>query len=865
MPYPGIVRLLVVISPAISAVARGAAPEDLPVNQWVRVHVDKDATGYDYSRPVYVPGRRRVLHWGGVMARYRTKATPRDDVRAFDLATGRWVSDYGIADKPRYAPAGHGAPPLGVSYYGTGGMSPAGRPWPSLIFSAVCYDSKRERLVYTMKGLMAAYDPKTRRWTDMKARTVITGREYRGGPPAYGVGTCYDPVNDEILMQPHWTGAGDPKNTDLRDATGQVSSHLGTLRYSFKDNTWRRVGDSFGTEELRARRKAVIDEMGRLSETIDSAYVRRRRRDPGDAAAIVAAASARLRKLTRRLEAELRVEPPPRCGAPMVYDPISKAIVLFGGHSGLVRADIRPSGHLGSRPGALNDTWLYDVRTRQWRELKTEARPPVRHVPKLLFDPASKRVLLVTFNPATRRPKAPASSDIWSLDVVEGRWSYRGRQPWPGPLSYRSTYAARSPVFNLALDESRGVLVFTQNVAVDRVAWEETTVMRLDASQLAVKPAPPFEPDPPIVPQVIPPDDPAQVARLKALPPNTWTAAKPASRTATRRDWGNAACDPVRGWVVYFGGGHSTYQVNDVAIYAVGANTWVHAAGDHNDLLPPVGWGGVTMGYRGGKHAHHQRNQYVAVDGRMVVGTGGVKKVNRHGLVEAGRKAGPRYVWFYDVDRGGVWRQQTIDTVTRGEGVDGVWGAAHVADPSGRIFGFVGDQSGHHYCQKFPNFTVSIYDVYRNTLEVRSVPKPRPWRWPECRPFCYLAGKDRVFFYEYIHDRKAGPALSHRTMVYDVQGNAFVDLKPKRQPPGLANTVVFLPDQDAVFAVIDRKAQWVYSFKRNTWAPLPLAGARIRFTGPYSQVVYSAKYGVLVTPRDGTLLMRPDVSKAQWE
>ena len=44
--------------------------------------------------------------------------------------------------------------------------------------------------------------------------------------------------------------------------------------------------------------------------------------------------------------------------------------------------------------------------------------------------------------------------------------------------------------------------------------------------------------------------------------------------------------------------------------------------------------------------------------------------------------------------------------------------------------------------------------------------------------------KDRVFFYEYIYDKKVGRAVSHRTMVYDVRSNAFIDLKPKRQPVG---------------------------------------------------------------------------------
>jgi len=98
----------------------------------------------------------------------------------------------------------------------------------------------------------------------------------------------------------------------------------------------------------------------------------------------------------------------------------------------------------------------------------------------------------------------------------------------------------------------------------------------------------------------------------------------------------------VRGHVYYFGGGHSTYQVTDVAIYSVGANKWSFAAGDHNDFLPPTSWAGCAMGFRGGKWAHHQRNQYVALDGRMFVSV-----------------SDP---WFYDLDRGGVWRQRKLSS-----------------------------------------------------------------------------------------------------------------------------------------------------------------------------------------------------------
>ena len=220
-----------------------------------------------------------------------------------------------------------------------------------------------------------------------------------------------------------------------------------------------------------------------------------------------------------------------------------------------------------------------------------------------------------------------------------------------------------------------------------------------------------------------------------------------------------ASVDPVRSLVCYFGGGHSSNQFNDVAVYAVGANRWLHTAGEANDWVPPVGWGGLTMGLHGGPHAHHQRNTYVALDGRVwrSVGTG-----SRRWSPEAEKRARPRYAWFWDIDRGGVWRMQKIAKVTLGEGVPGTWGQPHVVDPAGQV-----------------------------------------------------------------------------------------------------GTVLYLQDQNAVFAPAGRDQQWVDSFDENTWARLPVQGELSRFDPVYAQMVYVPEYGVLVNlPK--MEIMRPEVSKANW-
>ncbi len=108
-------------------------------------------------------------------------------------------------------------------------------------------------------------------------------RRQRRGPPLYNVGVCYDPVNDEILMQPHfstynnWYWHVPPiLNMDRVSIDGWISTHFGTLRCSFADNTWRRVGDTFGSEEMTAARKAVLDLTAAVSLATDQAWALRR-------------------------------------------------------------------------------------------------------------------------------------------------------------------------------------------------------------------------------------------------------------------------------------------------------------------------------------------------------------------------------------------------------------------------------------------------------------------------------------------------------------------------------------------------------------------------------------------------------------
>jgi len=589
------------------------------------------------------------------------------------------------------------------------------------------------------------------------------------------------------------------------------------------------------------------DEVAAVAPLLDEAS---RAATAGDFSTATRAAAGALRRLEQALETPLHVEPPPRCSAPMVYSAAAKAIVLFGGQSNLVRTDLASHGR-NPEPGALNDTWIYEVGTRQWRELPCGRRPPPQRSPLLAYDEVSHLVLLVTIAGAGGGGGKPTAT-LWSLDLARGEWSRRNAQAWPDD-GRGGDDDARAAVngATLALDPQRRLLLLTGR--------SSTYVMKVDLDALPVEPAPPYDPPPPLMPHDLPPDDPTWLAKLATLPANQWVHARP-PRDADTRDWGTVAADPVRGHVHYFGGGHATYQVNDVAVYAVGANRWARAPGDHNDYVPPVRWDGIAMGFRGGPPAGHQRNGYVACNGRTYVFAGGS---SRRWDAAPATQPGSRHAWFYDLDRGGAWRQTPIAKVDLGPGVPGAFGRMHVVGPDGVIYGLAGHLEPYDGRFFAAEAYLSAFDTATATLSVHKIPEPTPAWVGEGRPFCLAPDRGQIFFFE-CRDEQS-PA---RTWVLDLKTRRFTDLKPARQPPSSPRTVEYLAGQDAVFAIVGRGEQWVYSFPRNAWAPLPLrTDAPLRFAHPYAQAVYVPRHGILVNTghaSGGVAVMRPDARGAEW-
>jgi hypothetical protein len=252
---------------------------------------------------------------------------------------------------------------------------------------------------------------------------------------------------------------------------------------------------------------------------------------------------------------KLAIEPPLRCNAPIVYDPVTESMIMFGGYD---------------QAAALNDTWAFDCHTDRWEHRKPQLSPPP------IFAPAAALVsnggkILVCGNDArkiklTHQSSTSADKETWIYDTIKNEWT-----PINSDLrlaGYRWLTAAGS--------RRRGV-VFMAAFGPER----RTYALRYDASARAAD-LPGAEPDTiawkypeqkQSLEEAPQPDLQAHAEFLKWLPPNKFVEANPPGMLISKT-WSTAVIDTDRSEVIYTGGGHSGYSGNDFARYSIRENRW---------------------------------------------------------------------------------------------------------------------------------------------------------------------------------------------------------------------------------------------------------------------------------------------------
>lgn len=84
-----------------------------------------------------------------------------------------------------------------------------------------------------------------------------------------------------------------------------------------------------------------------------------------------------------------------------IYDPVKNNLVVFGGRG--------PNG-------ALKDTWIFDLNTKLWREVKGDG-PPARLGHGAVYDPASRRMIVLMGQGTI------FYNDVWGFDLDKEVWN----------------------------------------------------------------------------------------------------------------------------------------------------------------------------------------------------------------------------------------------------------------------------------------------------------------------------------------------------------------------------------------------------------------------------------------------------------
>ena len=256
---------------------------------------------------------------------------------------------------------------------------------------------------------------------------------------------------------------------------------------------------------------------------------------------------------------KLEVQPPARANSRLVYDPVGKKVILFGGDQ---------------LDQLLSDTWAFDVVARKWEQKKPNRSPSPRAGHAMLWLPKAKKVLLLGgygYTSATgycEHLYRRLPLEAWIYDPAADQWDLVKR--------FEGTNLPQGPTntfLSAAVDADDNVLVLGDNGT-----WQcPLDVSKIDAAgseKLAVRPGTTERRTGPHDPQWfkdgVPEPDPAKVeAELKALPVNQWVQRPTPKLPRPNMDWGSAVFAPELDLILRFSGGHSAYSGTAPQVYDI--------------------------------------------------------------------------------------------------------------------------------------------------------------------------------------------------------------------------------------------------------------------------------------------------------
>lgn len=142
--------------------------------------------------------------------------------------------------------------------------------------------------------------------------------------------------------------------------------------------------------------------------------------------------------------------PPARYDHTLTLDTANNRLVLFGGRDG---------------SKSLGDTWIFDLASSAWREVKASPAPEARFGHAAAFDPKSKRVLLFAGQ------GSGFFNDVWAFDAAKGTWQ---------KLDAKGTAPAARYGTSAVVDTKRNALIISHGFASGR--FDDTHALDLATS-----------------------------------------------------------------------------------------------------------------------------------------------------------------------------------------------------------------------------------------------------------------------------------------------------------------------------------------------------------------------------------------------
>ncbi|MCW3978714.1 MAG: hypothetical protein NWF12_03100 [Candidatus Bathyarchaeota archaeon] len=282
---------------------------DPSTNTWTEVEGGPGPSGRFNHMMVYVPDRHQLFLFGGFGASDRV-----GDTWIYDIEANEWTRV-----QPQNSPSPRSD--AAIAYDEANGVV--------ILHDGYCRDDSHPQDTWV-------YDFGENDWMLMDPE--------ESPKPQYGHHMIYDSLNRKVVMYGgHWSYAG----------TSQHGYSDGVWTYDYPSDTWTKIDPATSLPSRYWHTLAYDEDRGKMVVF------------GGSGARDAILDDTWLYDLSTNTWERLYTDekPPERENSALVYDPVYKKLILFGGLK-----------EVGEPP--LNDLWVLDTAEGTWREILPEATPP---------------------------------------------------------------------------------------------------------------------------------------------------------------------------------------------------------------------------------------------------------------------------------------------------------------------------------------------------------------------------------------------------------------------------------------------------------------------------------------------------------